>query len=100
MEAISAVGFSSNVLQLVEFTTRLITTYRTFRHPSNVPEAEDYVLITTHLKAIARSISTSAESLARDCQDDNDEEKALRPVVRGCHQLAERLLARLRSFRA
>ncbi|KAF3062290.1 hypothetical protein GL218_03392 [Daldinia childiae] len=101
MEALVAVGLASNVLQFVDFSAKLIRISNEFRNNAASSENRDHQVITTHLKALAQSISDSAKAISQTSITASPEEKrnnkALQPVADECCKLADSLLTRLKT---
>ncbi|XXH00484.1 hypothetical protein Hte_006830 [Hypoxylon texense] len=101
MEAITAVGLATNVLQFFEFTTRLIRVSNELRNNATSSENKDYQVIATHLEGLAQSIKDSAQAISQASATSSSEEKlidkGLEPVVDSCCELAKDLLGRLKK---
>lgn len=63
MEALVAVGLSSNILQFVEFAGKLIRTASELRHNASTAENRDHAVITEDLETIAIGLRDSAQAI-------------------------------------
>ncbi|KAI1381484.1 hypothetical protein F4677DRAFT_452350 [Hypoxylon crocopeplum] len=95
MEALVAVGLASNVVQFVDFVTRLVSKVSELRKDAASSDHKDFAVIAAHLREIAKDVSASAQSIVQVSTTASLEEKALLPVADGCCDLAKKLLKRL-----
>ena len=65
MEALVAVGLASNVLQFVEFTTKLIGVANELRNNAASSENRDHQAIAAHLEVLAKNISDSIKAISQ-----------------------------------
>lgn len=65
MEAIVAVGLASNVVQFVDFTTKLVVIANELRNDAASSENRDHQAIATHLEALAQSISDTTKAISQ-----------------------------------
>ncbi|KAI1780527.1 hypothetical protein F4818DRAFT_9308 [Hypoxylon cercidicola] len=98
MEALVAVGLASNVLQFVDFATKLVSKAKELRQDAVSSDHKDYDAIAAHLQVLARKVGTSAHSIAQSSATASPEEKALQPVADGCCELARKLSKRLNDL--
>ncbi|KAM0809838.1 hypothetical protein AB5N19_10185 [Seiridium cardinale] len=97
MEAIVAVGVASNVVQFVDFTTKLLQTFTELRHDAASAESRDHAKVAVHLEGIARTIREKHNAIAQSATTIPEEDKALQPVADGCCLLAQQLLRRIEA---
>ncbi|KAI8627134.1 hypothetical protein F5Y19DRAFT_477695 [Xylariaceae sp. FL1651] len=97
MEALVTVGLVSNVLQFVDFTTKLLQTYNNLRHDSALPESEYHSALLSHIIPLSDKIRLSAESIAHSSGAIAPEQKALEAVANGCCEVGKKLLKRLET---
>ncbi|RYP22095.1 hypothetical protein DL765_001854 [Monosporascus sp. GIB2] len=97
MEALAAVGLSSNILQFVELSAKLVRTANELRHDVSTAENKDHAAIAEHLETIANGMKASAQEIEGASAAVSPEEKALLPVAEGCSELAQDLLRRLKA---
>ncbi|KAI2622157.1 hypothetical protein GGS26DRAFT_249749 [Hypomontagnella submonticulosa] len=97
MEAIVAVGLASNVVQFVDFTTKLVVIANELRNDAASSENRDHQAIATHLEALAQSISDTTKAISQASTTAPPEERALQPVADKCCELAKDLLNRLQK---
>ncbi|KAI2632435.1 hypothetical protein GGR54DRAFT_583445 [Hypoxylon sp. NC1633] len=95
MEALVAVGLASNVLQFVDFTSKLVSKANELRKDAAFSEHRDHAAIAAHLRALAVNVKASAQSIVQASTTASLEEKTLQPVADGCCDLAAKLLKRL-----
>ncbi|RYP63429.1 hypothetical protein DL771_009282 [Monosporascus sp. 5C6A] len=97
MEALAAVGLSSNILQLVALSAKLVRTANELRHDASTSENRDHAAIAEHLETIGNGVKASAQEIEGASAAVSPEEKALVPVAQGCSELAQDLLRRLEA---
>ncbi|RYO83913.1 hypothetical protein DL766_008287 [Monosporascus sp. MC13-8B] len=97
MEAIAAVGLSSNILQFVELSAKLVRTANELRHDASTSENKDHAAIAEHLETITNAVKVSAQEIEGTSAAVSPEEEALLPVAEGCSELAKDLLRRLEA---
>ncbi|KAI0881092.1 uncharacterized protein GGS22DRAFT_181907 [Annulohypoxylon maeteangense] len=95
MEALVAVGLASNVLQFVDFTTKLIGISNELRNHAASSENRDHRVIATHLVTLSQNISDSVKAISQNSGNASSEEKDLQQVADKCCELANDLLKRL-----
>ncbi|RYP34314.1 hypothetical protein DL767_004308 [Monosporascus sp. MG133] len=97
MEALAAVSLSSNILQFVELSAKLVRTANELRHDASTSENKDHAAIAEHLETIANGVKASAQEIEGASAAVSPEEKALLPVAEGCSALAQDLLRQLKA---
>ncbi|RYP50297.1 hypothetical protein DL768_004150 [Monosporascus sp. mg162] len=97
MEALAAVALSSNILQFVELSTKLVRIANELRHDASTSENRDHAAIAEHLETIANGLKASTQGIEGASAMVSPEEKALIPVAEGCSELAQDLLKRLKA---
>ncbi|KAK6068481.1 hypothetical protein SCUP234_11151 [Seiridium cupressi] len=97
MEAIVAVGVASNVVQFVDFTTKLLQTFSELRHNAASAENRDHAKVAVHLEGIARTIRAKHNAIAQSATTIPEEDIALQSVADGCCLLAQQLLRRIEA---
>ncbi|KAI1764310.1 hypothetical protein GGR53DRAFT_324147 [Hypoxylon sp. FL1150] len=95
MEALVAVGLASNVLQFVDFATKLVSKAGELQKDLASSDHKDYDAIAAHLQTLAEKVKDSARSVAQSSATVSPEEKALQPLADGCCELANKLSRRL-----
>ncbi|KAI1425840.1 hypothetical protein F5Y12DRAFT_322043 [Xylaria sp. FL1777] len=98
MEALVAVGLASNVVQFVDFTSKLIHAYSRLRHGAAQSEYEYHRTITNHLLPIVDKVKSSAQCIAQSSTALTPEQKALQLIADGCCELADKLIERLDAY--
>jgi hypothetical protein len=77
METVLAIGLASNVVQFVDFTSKLVHTYNQLRHDAAQSEHEYHRQVTTHLLPIADKIRVSAHDVAQSSNTTSLERKVV-----------------------
>ncbi|KAI0910692.1 hypothetical protein F4823DRAFT_360034 [Ustulina deusta] len=98
MEALVALGLASNVVQFVDFASKLIHTYSRLRQGVAQSEYEYHRTITNHLVPIAGKVKSSAQTIAQSSATLTPEQKVLQPIADGCCELADKLVKRLDAY--
>lgn len=75
MEALVALGLASNVVQFVDFASKLIHTYSRLRQGVAQSEYEYHRTITNHLVPIAGKVKSSAQTIAQSSATLTPEQK-------------------------
>ncbi|KAI1352142.1 hypothetical protein F5Y01DRAFT_100486 [Xylaria sp. FL0043] len=97
MEALVAVGLASNVVQFVEFGSKLIHAYCRLRHGAQ-SEKEYHRTIINDLVPIASKVKSSAQTITHSATTLTSEQKALQLIADGCCELADKLIKRLDAY--
>lgn len=77
MEALVALGLASNVVQFIDFSTKLISKSRELGNDAASADHKDHAAIATHLKVLADKVSASAQSIAQASSTVPPEEKVI-----------------------
>lgn len=70
-----AVGVASNVVQFVDFATKLVQTANELRHHTASSENRDHAIVVTHLEALASNIRDRKQAIAQSSTMASVEEK-------------------------
>ncbi|KAI0977070.1 hypothetical protein F4678DRAFT_411674 [Xylaria arbuscula] len=98
MDALAAVGLASNVVQFVDFSSKLIRTYNRLRHGAAHSEHDYHRAVINDLLPIASKVKSSVQTIALSSTTITSEEKALQSIVDGCCKLANKLTTRLEAY--
>ncbi|KAI0805758.1 hypothetical protein GGR55DRAFT_697569 [Xylaria sp. FL0064] len=97
MEAFVAVGLASNVVQFVEFSSKLIHAYCRLRHGVQ-SEKEYHRTVINDLLPIASKVKSSAQTITHSATTLTTEQKTLQLIADGCRELADKLIKRLDAY--
>ncbi|KAI1272811.1 hypothetical protein F5Y07DRAFT_284320 [Xylaria sp. FL0933] len=97
MEALVAVGLASNVVQFVEFGSKLIHAYCRSRHGLQ-SEKEYHRTVVNDLVPIASKVKSSAQTITHSATTLTSEQKTLQLIADGCCVLADKLIKRLDAY--
>jgi hypothetical protein len=81
MESLAAVGLASNILQFVDFTSRLLKTAKELKSNASSAENRDHVATVTHLKEIARDLSSCKKAIADHAAINSREQQVGLPAM-------------------
>ncbi|KAI1305729.1 hypothetical protein F5Y03DRAFT_355670 [Xylaria venustula] len=98
MEALAAVGLASNVVQFVDFSSKLIRAYNRLRHGTAQSEHDYYRAVINDLLPVASKVKSSAQTITQSSSTLTSEQKALQSIVNGCSELANKLTTRLETY--
>lgn len=94
MEPLAALSVAANVIQLVDFGTRLIRNIHQLHQDGQVSEDIDLHTVTKDLRDLNGRLQTSAEQRS-DQHSFAGDETALVHLVRGCNKVADEMIGRL-----
>jgi hypothetical protein len=94
MEPLAALSIAANVIQLVDYGTRLIRNIHQLHQDGQVSEDIDLLMVTKDLRDLNGRLQTSAEQ-RRDQHSFAGDKSALVHLVRGCNNVADEMIRRL-----
>lgn len=94
MEPLAALSVAANVIQLVDYGTRLIRNIHQLHQDGQVSEDIDLQMVTKDLRDINGRLQTSAEQ-RRDQHSFKRDKSALVHLVQGCNKVTEEMIGRL-----
>lgn len=75
MDALAAVGLASNVLQFVEFATKIVRTSNELRQGSTSAENRDHAAVAAHLRDLTQKMLDESRAAAQIAVVPSPEEK-------------------------
>jgi hypothetical protein len=94
MEPLAALSVAANVIQLVDYGTRLIRNIHQLHQDGQVSEDIDLQIVTKDLRDLNGRLQTSAVQ-RRDQHSFAGDKSALVHLVRGCNKVADEVIGRL-----
>ncbi|KAJ4253305.1 hypothetical protein NW762_010460 [Fusarium torreyae] len=97
MEALAVVSLTGNILQFVEFTSRLISSTHQISVAGSKPEHFELETIAQELRRSSRAIKS--HRLSSDVEQDSKADNTLMQISKQCIDITDQLLAALNSIK-